>query len=79
MDAHHKELMAIMKAGQESIEAMTEANPEELKSVAVHEEVRKEEATLTTVRALKKRYGDRHLAVGCRRNGPKAMVGPGRS
>jgi hypothetical protein len=30
-------------------------------------EVPKEEAAVKTVRALKKRYGDRHLAVGCHR------------
>jgi hypothetical protein len=71
MDAYHKELMAIMKAGQEKIEPMTEAtdleeNPEDLKSVAVYEEVHKEEAAVKTVRALKKLYGDRHLAVGHR-------------
>jgi hypothetical protein len=40
-----------------------EANPEEIESDAVHEEVPKEEAAMKTVRALKKRYGDRHLTV----------------
>jgi hypothetical protein len=44
-----------------------EANPEEIKYVAVHKEVLKEEAVLKTIRALKKRHGDRHLAV--RRHG----------
>jgi hypothetical protein len=35
-----------------------ETNPEEMKSVAEHEEVPKEEATVKSVRALKKRHGD---------------------
>jgi hypothetical protein len=35
-----------------------EANPEEMKSVAVHEEVPKEESTVETFGALKERYGD---------------------
>jgi hypothetical protein len=54
-----------LKTIQEKMEPMTEAtdlepDPEELKSVAVHEEVPKEEA------ALMKRYGDLQLAVGHR-------------
>jgi hypothetical protein len=36
----------------------------ETESVAVHEEVPTKEAEVKTVRALKKRYGDQHLAVG---------------
>jgi hypothetical protein len=41
----------------------------------------KEEAAVETCGALKKQHGDRHLAVGCRQklNGPREMVGPGRS
>jgi hypothetical protein len=51
-----------------------EANPE-IESDAAHKEVPKEEAAAKTVGALKKRHGDRHLAVGCcRRKVPKAMV-----
>jgi hypothetical protein len=34
-----------------------EANPEEMKSVAKHEQVPKEEATAKPVRALKKQHG----------------------
>jgi hypothetical protein len=38
-----------------------------IESVAVHKEVPKEEAAVKTVRAQKKLYGDRHLAIGrCR-------------
>jgi hypothetical protein len=42
-----------------------EANPEEIKSAAVHEEVPKAEAAVKTVALLKKGHGDRHLAVRC--------------
>jgi hypothetical protein len=52
-----------MKADQEAMTAYPKnmkANPEETKSVAVHEEVPKEEAIVETVRPLKKRYGDWH-------------------
>jgi hypothetical protein len=59
-----------------------EANPEEKESVMVHEEVPKEEAAVETFGALKERYRDRHLALrrrGQERNGPRAVVGPGRS
>jgi hypothetical protein len=38
-----------------------EADPEEMTSVAVHEEVLEEEAAVKTGRALKKRYRDQHL------------------
>jgi hypothetical protein len=48
------------------VEAMDlEANPEEMKSITVYEEVLKEEATVKTVRALKKWCGDRQLAESC--------------
>jgi hypothetical protein len=36
----------------------------EVESKAEHEEVPKEEASVNTFRALKKRHGDRHLAIG---------------
>jgi hypothetical protein len=36
-----------------------------MESQAEHEEVPKEEATVETFGALKERYVDRHLAVGC--------------
>jgi hypothetical protein len=35
-----------------------EANPEQMKSIAVHEEVCKEEAAVKTVGALKKQHED---------------------
>jgi hypothetical protein len=77
MTAGHQEITAKMRAWRKEMkadrEAMVaclgkaeatdlEANPEEKESAAVHEE-----AVVKTVRALKKRYGDQHLAVGCRR------------
>jgi hypothetical protein len=40
-----------------------ETNPEEIESEAEHKEVPKEEAAVKTVRALKKRHGDRHIAL----------------
>jgi hypothetical protein len=39
-----------------------EANPEEIESVAVHEEVHKEEAAVICIRALKKRHRGRNIA-----------------
>jgi hypothetical protein len=51
----------------------------EAESVAVHEEVPKEEAAVKTVRALKERYGDRHLAVERRQQLKKWDQGDGAS
>jgi hypothetical protein len=51
----------------------------EIGSVSVHEEVPKEEATVKTFRALKKRYGDQHLAVGRRLQLKKWTQGKGGS
>jgi hypothetical protein len=51
----------------------------ETESVAVHEEVPKEEAEVKTVRALKKRYGDQHLAVGRHQQLKKWTQGDGGS
>jgi hypothetical protein len=56
-----------------------EATPEEMKFVAVHEEVPKEEAAVKTVRELKKRYGDQYLVVGRRRQLRKRTRGDGGS
>jgi hypothetical protein len=43
-----------------------DANPEEIESVAVHEDVPKEEVVAETFGALKKRHRGVHLAVTCR-------------
>jgi uncharacterized protein YqfA (UPF0365 family) len=66
-----EEIMAKMDSQLEKMEACLEkmeatdleANPEEMESKAVHQ-ISKEEATVQTVRALKKRHGDWNLAVG---------------
>jgi hypothetical protein len=71
METHHERMMARMDSQLEKMEvclgkaeAMNlEGNPEEKQSKAEHEEVPKEEATVKTVRALKKRHGDWHLDV----------------
>jgi hypothetical protein len=57
-----KETAACQKATQAYPEMM-EVNPEEMESVVLHAEVCKEKAAMETVRALKKRHGDRHLAL----------------
>jgi hypothetical protein len=55
------------------------ANPEEKESATVHKEVPKEEAAVKPVRALKKRHGDRHLAVEGRGKPKKRTQGDGGS
>jgi hypothetical protein len=74
-----EKLMAIKKVSKEKVEAMRDAclgkmkacldskepTPMEM-SIAVHEEVPKEEAAVETFGALKQQYGDWHLLVGCR-------------
>jgi hypothetical protein len=52
-----------------------EKNPEEKEIVAEQQQVPKEEDAVKTVRALKKRHGDRHLAVRCRRKPKKRIQG----
>jgi hypothetical protein len=56
-----------------------EAHSEETGSEAVHEDVPKEEAAVQTVGALKKRHGDRNLAVQCRRKPKKRTQSNGGS
>jgi hypothetical protein len=62
MDSHHEKSTTIMKACREKTEAMREAclksnepTSLEIESVAVHEEVPKEEAAGKTVTSLTKR------------------------
>jgi hypothetical protein len=76
---NHEELKAAMKASHERIEALMivslevmeaclekekEPTSMEMKSVAVHEEVPKEDAAAKTGRALNKQHGDQNLALG---------------
>jgi hypothetical protein len=68
MNAHQERMdswLEILEAFLEKMEAM-----EVIESELGHQEVTKEEATVQTFGALKKRYGDRHLAVG-RQGQPK--------
>jgi hypothetical protein len=65
LKASHEEMKAEMKAHQEGMMAIIKTGLEEMKSVAVHEEVPKEEATVKPVRAVKKRHRVWHLAAGC--------------
>jgi hypothetical protein len=67
-----------MKVRREATEAYPEktgANPEEMKAVAEHQEVPKEEAAVETIGALGDRYRDRHLDVGCRQQLKKQTDG----
>jgi hypothetical protein len=68
-----------MTACQEATEACLESKEPTSELVAVHDEVPKEEAAVKTVRALKKRYGDWHLAVGHCRQLKKWTQGDGGS
>jgi hypothetical protein len=52
-----------------------EANPEEKESLAEHQEVPNEEASVETIGALDDKYGDRHLAVGCLQQPKKLTQG----
>jgi hypothetical protein len=80
-----------IETGQEPVEAEIkisliqveatdlEANPEEKDTVAEQQEVPKEETAMKTFGALKKRHGDRHLAVGRHRKPKKQTHGDGGS
>jgi hypothetical protein len=52
-----------MKVMLEACLVKMEANPEEIKSVAEHQEVPNEEVAVEMIGALKNRSGNRHLAV----------------
>jgi hypothetical protein len=74
MDSNLEQIRAWRKEMKAHQEAM-EANPDEMKSVAVHEVVPKEEAAVKCFGALTKRRGDRHLAVRRRRKPKKRIHG----
>jgi hypothetical protein len=66
-EACDQEMMVIMETCLGQMKAMNlEASPEEIESEVEHEEVPEEEAAVETLGALKKWYGARDLAVGCR-------------
>jgi hypothetical protein len=75
IDTNHEK----METNQEEVDTFLEkmkANPGELQCVAVHQKVPNEEATVETIGALEEQYGG---AANSQRNGPRAMVGSGRS
>jgi hypothetical protein len=71
IDVNQEEMKAMLDACLETLEA----NPEELQSVAVNQEIPKEEVAVEMIRALK----DRYLAVGRRRQMKKRTQGDGGS
>jgi hypothetical protein len=91
LDARHERMMVRMDSKLEKIKAMretclgkTEACLEsmeptslEIESGSELQEVPKEEATVKTVRALKKRHGDRHLDIKRRGQLKKRSQGNG--
>jgi antitoxin (DNA-binding transcriptional repressor) of toxin-antitoxin stability system len=85
IEAHQERMMAKTDSQLEKMEACMgkteatdlEAKTEEIKSEGLHEEVPKEEASVKTVRALKKRHGDRQLAVRRRGQPKKRTQGDG--
>jgi hypothetical protein len=89
MDAHQERMGAIVNAWrkettacQEATEACLESKEPtsvEIESVAVHDDVPKEEAAVKIVRAPKEQYGDQHLAIGHRRRLKKWTQGDGGS
>jgi hypothetical protein len=69
-----------MKANQEATEdypEIMEVNPKAFESVAVHSEVRKEDATVETGRTLNKWHGDQNLATRHRGKPKKWTQGNG--
>jgi hypothetical protein len=60
IDPNQEEMKTMLDACLEKMGA----NPGELQSVVVHQEVPQEEATVETTGALEDPYGDRHLAKG---------------
>jgi hypothetical protein len=72
MKGRRKETASCQK-GTKANPGKMEEYPDEMKCVILHEEVSKEEAVVKIFGALKKLYGDRHLAVG-RRGEPKEQT-----
>jgi hypothetical protein len=79
MKAILKAVYEEMKAHQERMMAIIKTGLEEMKTVAVDEEVVKEEATMKPVRALKKRHRGWHLVAGCHRKPKERTQGDGGS
>jgi hypothetical protein len=82
MKASHERIEALMDVSQEVMKAypeIMEVNPKEIKSVAMHEEVPKEDARGICFGALRKRHRDRNLAVGHREKPKERTKGKGGS
>jgi hypothetical protein len=80
MTAVLEEMEAEVETNQEEVNAMDlESNPEEKVVVVEHQEVPNEETAVVTIGALEDRYGDLHLAVGCCREPKKRKQGDGGS
>jgi hypothetical protein len=94
MDSKLEKLIGIMEDCQEMITAVMEAclektvvtdlgaNPQEVRSVAEHQELLKEQAAMEIIGALENPYGERHLSAGRRRQPKKHTqcdCGPGRT
>jgi hypothetical protein len=88
-EAYPERTKSMIETAQEPVEAEIktclvdmkttdlEANPEERKTVVEQQEALKVEAAVKTFGALKKRHGDRHLAIGRRRKPKKRTQGDG--
>jgi hypothetical protein len=68
-----------MKGVLEACLEKMEANPEEMKSLAKHQLVPKEEATMQTIGALEDQYGDWHPTIRHRGRLKKWTQGDGES
>jgi hypothetical protein len=69
-----EEIKAAVKTGLGDVKARDlEANSEETNAIVARRKVPNEEAAVEAIGALEDRYGDRRLAVGCRRQ-PKKWV-----
>jgi hypothetical protein len=94
LNAHHERMMVRMDLQLEKIEAAPDkfeeilkkmditnldASQEKSEAVAEQQNVPKEEAAMENIRALKKRYTDRHLASGRLREPKKRTQSDGDS
>jgi hypothetical protein len=73
LDAHQEEMNAMLNACLEKMEA----DPGEVQSVVVHQEVFKKDVAVESGRARNKRPGDRNLAVGHRGKSKERTQGNG--
>jgi hypothetical protein len=80
IETGHEPREAESRADLKEVDTMgLEANREKLKAIAEQREVPQKEAPVEMIGALEDRYGDRHLAVGRRRQPKKWTQGDGGS